>query len=121
MLHCISHRKPFKKEIQLALYSYVIWIVSAPFFGHTPETYFVHHMGMHHVENNQEDDASSTMKYKRDSLFDFSEIYFPLFEFWAVVDTFPVFFYTAKEKNSTCGLPYGEIILSTFFVWVCAL
>src|SRR5688572_7160492 len=50
MLHCISHRKLFKKGYTW-LYNYVIWFV-CPFFGHTPETYFVHHMAMHHVENN---------------------------------------------------------------------
>ena len=50
MLHCISHRKLFKKGYTW-LYNYVIWFV-CPFFGHTPETYFAHHMGMHHVENN---------------------------------------------------------------------
>jgi hypothetical protein len=60
MLHCISHRKLFKKEVGF-LQHWVIWIV-CPFFGHTPETYFAHHMGMHHVENNMEDDASSTLR-----------------------------------------------------------
>ena len=59
MLHCISHRKPFKKNYTW-LYNYIIWFV-CPFFGHTPETYFVHHIGMHHVENNMPDDASSTL------------------------------------------------------------
>src|SRR6185369_9218412 len=66
MLHCISHRKLFKKPY-MWLYHYVIWFV-CPFFGHTPETYFAHHMGMHHVENNGVDDASSTLRYQRDSL-----------------------------------------------------
>ncbi|MEK7224187.1 MAG: fatty acid desaturase, partial [Bacteroidota bacterium] len=62
MLHCICHRKPFKKQYNW-LFSYVIWFV-CPFFGHTPETYFAHHMGMHHVENNMDDDASSTLPYQ---------------------------------------------------------
>ena len=59
MLHCIVHRKLFKKN-HTWLYRWVIWFV-CPFFGHTPETYFVHHMGMHHVANNMLDDASSTL------------------------------------------------------------
>ncbi|MFM8710363.1 MAG: hypothetical protein ACKOC7_03715, partial [Sphingomonadales bacterium] len=43
MLHCICHRKLFKKEVSY-LQHWVIWVV-CPFFGHTPETYFAHHMG----------------------------------------------------------------------------
>ena len=43
---------------------YIPWLLG-PFFGETPETYFVHHVGMHHVEENLEDDLSSTMPYKR--------------------------------------------------------
>src|ERR1700741_120443 len=73
MLHCISHRKPFKKGYT-GIYDYIIWFV-CPFFGHTPETYFVHHMAMHHVENNMPDDASSTLAYQRDSFRNFIRYY----------------------------------------------
>lgn len=69
MMHCISHRPLFKKQFKL-LYRYIIWVM-CPFMGHTPETYFSHHMGMHHAENNLPDDDSSTMGYQRDSLRDF--------------------------------------------------
>lgn len=65
MLHCTSHRPFFKPEYGW-LNNYLPWIV-APFFGHTPETYYSHHIGMHHPENNLEDDESSTMTYQRDS------------------------------------------------------
>lgn len=66
MLHCTSHRPLFK--MQHAALNYVIpWLVG-PFFGETPETYFSHHMGMHHPENNLHDDLSTTMPYRRDSL-----------------------------------------------------
>ena len=41
--------------------------ILGPFFGQTPETYFAHHMGMHHVEGNLEADLSSTMRFQRDS------------------------------------------------------
>jgi fatty acid desaturase len=64
MLHCTSHRTLFRKEYK-ALNQVIPWVVG-PFFGETPETYFVHHMGMHHPENNLEDDLSSTMRYQRD-------------------------------------------------------
>lgn len=65
MLHCTSHRPFFKPEYS-ALNYYLPWVI-APFFGHTPETYYSHHIGMHHPENNLEDDESSTMTFQRDS------------------------------------------------------
>lgn len=65
MLHCTSHRKFFKKEYSYLNY-YLPWIVG-PFFGQTPETYFSHHIGMHHPENNLPDDRSCTMFYQRNS------------------------------------------------------
>ena len=63
MLHCTSHRVLFKREYR-ALNRVIPWVMG-PFFGQTPETYFSHHMGMHHPENNLADDLSSTMKYHR--------------------------------------------------------
>jgi fatty acid desaturase len=65
MLHCTSHRVLFKKEHGWLNY-YIPWVIG-PLFGQTPETYFTHHMGMHHPENNLADDTSSTMFYQRDS------------------------------------------------------
>ena len=66
MLHCTSHRPWFKKEYGI-FNLYLPWFVGL-FFGQTPETYASHHLGMHHRENNLEDDLSSTMHYQRDSL-----------------------------------------------------
>jgi fatty acid desaturase len=65
MLHCTSHRVLFKKKYGW-LNHYIPWVIG-PLFGQTPETYFTHHMGMHHPENNMPDDTSSTMFYQRDS------------------------------------------------------
>src|SRR5258708_12321980 len=45
------------------------WVVG-PFFGQTPGTYFAHHMGMHHVEENMAEDLSSTIVFQRDSFAD---------------------------------------------------
>ncbi|MGI4866296.1 MAG: fatty acid desaturase [Janthinobacterium lividum] len=66
MLHCTSHRVLFKKKYNW-LNKYIPWVIG-PLFGQTPETYFTHHLGMHHAENNLEDDESSTMFYQRDSV-----------------------------------------------------
>ena len=69
MLHCTSHRMLFKKKYGW-LNHYIPWVLG-PLFGQTPESYFVHHMGMHHPENNLPDDESSTMFYQRDSVLGF--------------------------------------------------
>ena len=66
MLHCTSHRILFRRPYRLL--NQVIPRVLSPFFGETPDTYFTHHMGMHHPENNQPTDLSSTMMYQRDRL-----------------------------------------------------
>jgi len=65
MFHCTAHRLFFKKKYKKAN-KFLTWFVG-PFFGQTPETYYSHHIGMHHVENNLEHDESSTMEYQRDS------------------------------------------------------
>lgn len=69
MLHCTSHRVLFKKKHGW-LNNYIPWVLG-PLFGQTPESYFTHHMGMHHPENNLPDDESSTMFYQRDSVLGF--------------------------------------------------
>jgi fatty acid desaturase len=69
MLHCTSHRRLFRHE--WAWMNHYIPRVLGMFFGQTPETYFAHHMGMHHPENNLPEDLSSTMRFQRDSFVDF--------------------------------------------------
>lgn len=64
MLHCTSHRNLFRNQ---RLNLVIPWIVG-PFYGQTPESYFAHHMGMHHPENNLPTDLSSTMRYDRSRL-----------------------------------------------------
>jgi hypothetical protein len=115
MLHCIVHRKLFKKAYTW-MYNWVIWIV-CPFFGHTPETYFVHHMGMHHVANNMLDDASSTLPYQRDSLRGFLA-YVGRFLILGVSDTFMYFFRNHRKKFYT-RLLAGELSFYLFCVGMC--
>lgn len=65
LLHCTSHRALFRPEHDW-MKRIIPWGL-APFFGQTPESYFAHHIGMHHIENNLRGDLSSTMRYRRDS------------------------------------------------------
>jgi fatty acid desaturase len=76
MLHCTSHRRYFNEKYNW-LNHYLPWVIS-PFFGQSPETYQAHHIGMHHAENNLEEDESSTMYYQRDSFREFLQ-YFSIF------------------------------------------
>ena len=115
MLHCISHRKLFKKGYTW-IYNWIIWGV-CPFFGHTPETYFVHHMAMHHVENNMEDDASSTLAYNRDSLWSFTQ-YVLRFLVLGFRDTF-MYLFTKKRKKFYLRLTYGEMSFYAFCIAMC--
>lgn len=73
MLHLTSHRPLFKMKYSF-LNNIIPWFIG-PFFGETPESYFAHHLGMHHAEDNMPTDLSSTMKYQRDSFKDFMKYY----------------------------------------------
>lgn len=70
MLHNTSHRPLFRSRFSWMRH-YIPWVLS-PFFGQTPETYYTHHIGMHHPENNMDDDLSCTMRFQRDSIIDFA-------------------------------------------------
>ena len=65
MLHATSHRPLFKRNVPLLgeWIPMVLW----PFFGQTPTSYYVHHIGMHHGEENLLGDLSTTICYRRDS------------------------------------------------------
>ncbi|MFT5460494.1 MAG: fatty acid desaturase [Myxococcota bacterium] len=69
MLHATCHRPLFKRQHRL-LEAVIPWLIG-PFLGHTPGSFFVHHMGMHHPENNCQDDQSATIAYQRDSFLHF--------------------------------------------------
>jgi fatty acid desaturase len=83
MLHNTCHRPLFRKGYRF-LNHYIPWCLG-PLFGETPDTYFAHHVGMHHPENNLRDDLSSTMVYRRDSFVDFV-IYFGRFFFGGIFE-----------------------------------
>jgi fatty acid desaturase len=117
MLHNTSHRK-FMKWRPLNHY---IPNVLGLFFGHSPNTYFGHHVGMHHPENNLPEDLSSTMAYQRDSFIDFLK-YFSRFFFGIVVEA-PLYFKRKKRRRlmwqtlgGELGL-YAGIVLLTLYDW----
>jgi fatty acid desaturase len=115
MFHCICHRKCFKRRSQW-IHTYITWFV-CPFFGHAPEGYFSHHIGMHHIENNMEEDTSSTMAYQRDSVTAFLA-YFFRFLFVGVKNTILYLYYRKKKKLYT-RLTAGEYIYLVFCIAMC--
>ena len=77
MLHNTSHRTLFRPRLRW-MNHYIPWVLG-PFFGESPETYYSHHIGMHHPENNLEDDLSSTMAFQRDRIDHFLRYFFRFF------------------------------------------
>jgi fatty acid desaturase len=114
MLHNTSHRRLFKPAWGW-LNLYIPWVLG-PFFGESPETYFAHHVGMHHAENNLEDDLSSTLPYQRDSFVDFLR-YFLSF-FFAGIFQLTRYFARKRRRALMIRCLVGEIV---FFAGVIAL
>jgi len=124
MLHNTSHRMLFKREHGWLNY-YIPWVLG-PFLGETPETYFAHHLGMHHPENNLPKDLSSTMRFARDSAGDFLA-YWARFFFLAIWDMSRYFagkrrFRTLRKMLTGELGAYAIAIALAFFVsWKGAL
>lgn len=114
MLHNTSHRKLFKKEYDW-LNKPIVWFIG-PFFGETPDTYYAHHICMHHSEGNLKDDLSSTMKYNRDSFLGFMH-YFGTFFFLGIV-TLSRYFFIKDRKEWMRRIIIGEL---SFFAFVVVL
>lgn len=90
-LHNTSHRPLFKKQFEWAN-RWIPWFLG-PYFGETPDTYFTHHMGMHHNENNMHDDLSSTLQYRRDKFTHFMHYWAKFF----TIGLFELAVYFAKR------------------------
>jgi fatty acid desaturase len=111
MLHCTSHRIFFKKKYNVLNY-YLPWFLGL-FFGQTPETYYSHHIWMHHPENNLKEDKSSTMHFQRDSFRSFMA-YFLEFFFIGMIELVS-YFKKKNRKNLIIKCMVGEF----FFLFLC--
>ncbi len=115
MMHCTSHRAWFKHEYRI-LNHFLPWVIG-PFFGQSPETYYTHHVGMHHPENNMPDDESSTMKFQRDSLKDFS-IYLGTFLFVGIYHLCS-YFVRKRRKRLLFRSVRGELLFIAMCIALC--
>ena len=116
MLHNISHRKLFKSHLSFLNY-YPTWFMGA-FFGQSPETYYAHHIQMHHYENNLLSDKSSTLKYRRDSFIHCMIYFFRFFTIglWEAI----YYFISTKKYSAAIKVFLGEMsywALMFFVTW----
>ncbi|HJL17540.1 MAG TPA: fatty acid desaturase [Sandaracinaceae bacterium LLY-WYZ-13_1] len=93
MLHNTSHRRLFKRKYNF-MNKWIPWVIGI-FCGQTPDTYYIHHITMHHAEGNLPKDLSSTMKYQRDSFLHWLR-YFLRFFFFIMPE---MSVYQAKKKR----------------------
>jgi fatty acid desaturase len=106
MLHNTSHRRLFKRPWGW-MNQCIPWVLG-PFFGESPETYFAHHVGMHHPENNLADDLSSTMRYQRDSVLGFARYFFGFFV--AALPALTVYLAKRKRRSLMIRCICGEVL-----------
>jgi len=120
MLHNTSHRPLYKREYRW-LNRLIPWGLGV-FLGQSPETYFAHHIGMHHVDGNLPADLSSTMRYQRDSLRDFGK-YFLSFLFLGAVQLYTYLRQRGRHKLATRFL-IGELtylaVTVVLLAWNCS-
>jgi hypothetical protein len=114
MLHNTSHRKLYQKPYAW-LGFYIPWVLG-PFNGQTPGTYFAHHIGMHHAEENLLDDLSSTMPFQRDKFSHFLR-YFGRFLLLGPAEL-PLYHLRKGRKHYVRMTIVGEL---AFYLWVVLL
>lgn len=81
MMHYASHRSLFHNK---DLNGILVWCF-APFMGIPCGMYHLHHVIMHHIENNHDMDITATDCYQRDSLFCFVQYWFH-FVFLSIIE-----------------------------------
>merc|ERR1719203_587076 len=91
LIHFASHRTIFHNEVLNNINGYVF----SAFFGIPPGVYKLHHVVMHHIENNHGLDASATEEFQRDSLLDLLRYWFRfLVHIW-----YDLVYYTVATKK----------------------
>jgi hypothetical protein len=106
MMHFTAHRRFFRREYE-PMNKVIPWLIG-PFLGQTPESYFSHHIGMHHPENNLHTDGSSTMPRQRDSIMSFTG-YYLRFLFLGLYETWS-YLRKAGRKKLARNLIAGELL-----------
>lgn len=129
MLHFSEHRPVFKGLLAPILNN-LNPLVVAPFMGIPSGMYYLHHVIMHHIENNVFPyDVSSTMPYQRDSFLHFMH-YWTRFTFASWVELPYYAYYRGRYKLAVgsicCAVCYWTGLYqfyqydwqATLFVWI---
>jgi len=103
MLHCTMHR-PF---IRRPRWMDTVHPFVMSFFHGIPTGYTEHHMGMHHMEDNMQEDLSSTMRYQRDSFLHFLH-YWARFFFFVIIEL-PLYLSRHRRKTMARRAVFGEL------------
>ncbi len=124
LIHEATHRRLFVPRWSALGTFFVEWIV-APSFGMSPYLYAAQHVGMHHAENNLEDDASATIAYQRDSIAQYA-LYFLRFLFaahWEVLGYLRARGKQPMLRRAALGLAahYAVIAAALAYDWRAAL
>jgi len=110
MLHCTMHRPFIRRPRWLdRVHPYVM-----SFFCGIPTGYAEHHMGMHHMEDNMEEDLSSTLRYRRDSFLHFLA-YWARFFFGVLVEL-TLYLQRHRRKAMARRAFIGEVAHQTLIV-----
>jgi fatty acid desaturase len=103
MLHNTMHRPFIRRPRWLnQIHPYVM-----SFYIGIPTGYAVHHIGMHHVEDNMPEDLSSTMRYRRDSFLHFLA-YFSRFFFLIIIEL-PLYLWRKRRRTMAKKALLGEL------------
>jgi fatty acid desaturase len=104
MLHCTMHRSFIKNPKWLdKAHPYVM-----SFFHGIPTGYRDHHIGMHHVEDNMQEDLSSTLRYQRDSFLHFLHYFFRFF-FFSIIEL-PAYLNRKKRHHMARRAVLSELV-----------
>ncbi|MBL8950384.1 MAG: fatty acid desaturase [Myxococcaceae bacterium] len=114
MLHNTMHRR-FIRSPRAADLAHPF--VMSFFFG-IPTGYREHHLGMHHAEDNQPDDLSSTVRYRRDSFASFL-VYFLRF-FLLIIVELPLYLLRRRRRAMAWRALVGELAHLAVMTAACA-
>lgn len=94
LLHNHIHNNGLLRK-QYALFDRLFPYITGPLMGHTWDSYYNHHVKMHHVEGNGPGDLSSTIYYQRDEPLEFLK-YLGRFLIYTWIQL-PIYFFRNKK------------------------
>ncbi|KFY26766.1 hypothetical protein V493_03896 [Pseudogymnoascus sp. VKM F-4281 (FW-2241)] len=94
LLHNHIHNNGLLRK-QFGYFDHIFPYITGPLMGHTWDSYYYHHVKMHHVEGNGPGDLSSTIYFQRDEPLEFIR-YFVRFLIFTWLEL-PIYFFRNKK------------------------